>query len=63
MKDQKYNDGELVELKLNIDKQTVDNLNIMSQTSGLSPADIIVIALKRYESSHADYMKVVPTLG
>ncbi len=62
MKDQKYNDGELAELKLQIDKKIVENLGIMAKTSGLSAADIVVIALKRYESSHADYMRVAPTL-
>ncbi len=62
MKDQVYNDGELADLNLKIDKQIVENLDIMSKTSGLSPADIVVIALKRYESCHADYMRVAPTL-
>ncbi len=62
MKNQKYNDGELAKLDIMIDKKMVENLSIMSKNSGLAVEDIVVIALKRYESSHADYMRVVPEL-
>ncbi len=62
MKTQKYNEGELASLNIQIDKKIVENLDIMSRNSGISKEDIVVIALKRYESSHADYMKVVPEL-
>jgi hypothetical protein len=60
MKDQKYNEGELRELKLNIDSQVVDAVELMSENTEYTQADIVVIALKRFISHHADYMNEVP---
>ena len=58
MKDQKHNDTELAELSVKIEKGMVTDLEKMSKNSGLSQDDIVVIALKRFRSSHADYMGI-----
>jgi len=60
MKTQKHNTNELVELKVKIEKEVADSLEIMSGNSNLSIDDIVVIALKRFRSSHADYMGNAP---
>lgn len=58
MKSQKHNQGELLELKVEIEAQLIKDLELMSENSGLTQAEIIVIALKRFKSSHADYMGI-----
>ena len=58
MKTQKHNEGELKELNLNIESQLISDLETMSENSGLSIDEIVVIAVKRFRSSHADYMGV-----
>ena len=55
MKDQVYNQGELKELKVMIEKSEVEALERMSINAGISVQDIVVIALKRYRNSHSDY--------
>ncbi len=60
MKSQKQNQGELKELKVNIEKDVVESLEVMSKNSGLQVADIVVIALKRFRSSHLDYLRATP---
>ena len=56
MKTQKHNQGELGELKVKIEKSVIESLEIMAQNSHLSIDEIVVIAIKRFRSSHADYM-------
>jgi uncharacterized protein YkvS len=56
MKTQKHNEGELKELKVNIEAQIVDDLETMSKNSDMSVDELVVIAVKRFKSSHADYM-------
>lgn len=56
MKTQVHNDGELAELNVKIEAQLVQDLETMSQNSELSVEDIVAIAIKRFRSSHADYM-------
>lgn len=58
MKSQKHNEGELVELSLKIEAQLVRDLNTMSENSGIPVADLVAIAVKRFRSSHADYMGI-----
>lgn len=58
MKTQKYNEGELAELKVNIEKQLTEDLQTMSENSGLSIDDLVAVAVKRFRSSHADYMGI-----
>lgn len=55
MKSQVHNEGELAELKVKIEKNVVDAFERMAQNSGLPIDDLVVIALKRFRSSHADY--------
>jgi hypothetical protein len=56
MKTQKHNQGELAELKVKIEKEVVESLTVMASNSHLTVEEIVVIALKRFRSSHADYM-------
>jgi fructose-1,6-bisphosphatase/sedoheptulose 1,7-bisphosphatase-like protein len=55
MKTQVQNQGELKELKVMIEKEVVESFDRMSKVSGVSVADLVVIALKRYRSSHSDW--------
>ena len=48
MKSQKHNVGELRELTVKIEKNVVESLLRMSEGSGLSVDDLVVIALKRF---------------
>ncbi len=60
MKSQKHNEGELRELTVKIEQKVVQDLELMSKNTGMPIADLVVIALKRFRSSHYDYMKLVP---
>jgi fructose-1,6-bisphosphatase/sedoheptulose 1,7-bisphosphatase-like protein len=60
MKSQKHNEGDLKDLKVKIEKKVVEDLEIMVKNMNISMDDIVVIALKRFRSSHLDYMKQVP---
>ena len=55
MKSQAQNQGELKELTVKIEKDVVESFERMTKASGLSLADLVVIALKRYRSSHSDW--------
>lgn len=54
MKTQVHNKGELRTLNVQIEKDVLDGIEKMSKNSGISLADIVVIALKRYRASHSD---------
>jgi fructose-1,6-bisphosphatase/sedoheptulose 1,7-bisphosphatase-like protein len=54
LKTQKYNIGELAELKVNIEKEIVESLSVIAEASGRTVDDIVVIALKRFRASHTD---------
>lgn len=56
MKTQKYNQTELKELNVKIEKQVVDTLMEMAKNTKMSIDDLVVIGLKRYISSHVDYL-------
>jgi fructose-1,6-bisphosphatase/sedoheptulose 1,7-bisphosphatase-like protein len=58
MKTQSYNQGELAELKVNIEKQLTEDLKIMSENSGLSVDELVAVAIKRFRTHHADYMGI-----
>ena len=58
MKTQEHNKGELSELKVEIEKKLIEDLKLMSTNSGISEQDLVAIAIKRFRSSHADYMKI-----
>ena len=55
MKTQLQNQGELKEIKVKIEKEVVESFERMSKSSGLTIDDLVVIALKRYRSSHSDW--------
>jgi hypothetical protein len=60
MKSQVHNQGELKEIKVKIESQVAEDLELMSKNTGMPADDIVVIALKRFRSSHLDYLKQVP---
>ncbi|MFP5385036.1 MAG: hypothetical protein ACLGHN_03095 [Bacteriovoracia bacterium] len=60
MKSQKHNQGDLQEVTVKIEKKVAEDLELMSKNTGLPPSDIVVIALKRFRSSHLDYLKQTP---
>lgn len=55
MKTQVHNQGELKELNVKIEKEVVESFERMTKAAGLSMADMVVIAMKRYRSSHSDW--------
>jgi uncharacterized protein YdbL (DUF1318 family) len=60
MKSQIHNEGELKELKVEIEKDVVESFELMSKKSGIPLEDLVVIALKRFRASHGDYMGKTP---
>ncbi|MCO4753431.1 MAG: hypothetical protein KC478_03065 [Bacteriovoracaceae bacterium] len=58
MKSQQHNQGELRELNVEIETQLLDDLETMSKNSGLAKDELVAIAIKRFRSSHADYMGI-----
>jgi len=60
MKSQTHNQGELKELNIKVEKDVVESFERMMKASGLPLADLVVIAMKRYRSSHSDW-DVKPT--
>jgi hypothetical protein len=56
MKTQQHNQGELKELKVMIEKQIVEDFELMSKNAQMKVEDLVTIALKRFKSSHSDYM-------
>jgi len=54
MKNQVHNQGELKELKVMIESKVVDSVERMATNQGISVAELVVIALKRYRSTHSD---------
>lgn len=55
MKNQVQNQGELIELKVMIEKDVVESFERMTKASGISLPDLVVIALKRYRAGHSDW--------
>jgi hypothetical protein len=60
MKSQKQNQGELKEVTVKIEKKVLEDFELMVKNTNIPMADLIVIAMKRFRSSHIDYMKRVP---
>ena len=60
MKSQLHNKGELKELKVVIERDIVDTLERMSANTGITLDELVVIALKRFRASHADYDGTTP---
>jgi fructose-1,6-bisphosphatase/sedoheptulose 1,7-bisphosphatase-like protein len=55
MKNQVYNDGDLKELKVMIEKDTVESFERMAKHTNTPVEELVVIALKRFRSAHGDY--------
>jgi fructose-1,6-bisphosphatase/sedoheptulose 1,7-bisphosphatase-like protein len=62
MKSQEHNKGELRTLTVNIEKDVVDSVETMAKVGGISIDEIVVVALKRYRSSHADLEGKIPRI-
>jgi hypothetical protein len=60
MKSQKQNQGELKEVTVKIEKEVVEDFEQMVKNTNIPLADLIVTAMKRFRSSHGDYLKQVP---
>jgi fructose-1,6-bisphosphatase/sedoheptulose 1,7-bisphosphatase-like protein len=60
MKSQKHNQAELKEIKIKIEKDVAEDFEKMVKNTNISMDDLVVIAMKRFRSSHADYLKTVP---
>ncbi len=60
MKSQKQNVGELKEITVKIEKKVAEDLELMVKNTNIPMADLVVIALKRFRSSHTDYLKQTP---
>ena len=58
MKTQEHNKTELRELKVSIEKNVVDDYEKMAERSNLPIEELVVVALKRFRSSHADYLDI-----
>ena len=50
MKTQSHNHGELKELKVEVEKEIVEDLELMSKNSGIKVEDLVAIAIKRFRS-------------
>lgn len=60
MKSQKHNQAELKEIKVKIEKDVAEDFEAMAKNTNISMDDLVVIAMKRFRSSHADYLKTAP---
>ncbi len=60
MKSQKQNVGDLKEITVKIEKKVVEDLELMVKNTNIPMSDLVVIALKRFRSSHTDYLKQTP---
>ncbi len=61
MKTQKHNQGELKSLSVKIEKDVVEALELMSKLNNISIDELVVIALKRFRSSHSELERRAPT--
>ena len=60
MKGQEHNKGPLKELKVNIEEKVLDDFVRMAENTEFSIDELVVIALKRFASSHSDYKGSAP---
>lgn len=60
MKSQKHNQGELKEIKVKIEKDVAADFEKMVKNTNFTLDELVVIAMKRFRSSHSDYLKIVP---
>lgn len=60
MRSQKHNEGELKELNVEIEKKVVEDFELMAKNTNMPMEELVVIAMKKFRSSHYDYMRLVP---
>jgi hypothetical protein len=60
MKSQKHNQGELKEIKVKIEKEVAADFETMVKNTNFTLDELVVIAMKRFRSSHTDYLKLTP---
>ena len=60
MKSQKHNQGELKEIKVQIEKEVAADFETMVKNTNFTLDELVVIAMKRFRSSHTDYLKLTP---
>jgi metal-responsive CopG/Arc/MetJ family transcriptional regulator len=60
MKSQKHNQGELKEISIKIEKDVAEDFEKMVKNTNISMSELVVIAMKRFRSSHTDYLKITP---
>jgi hypothetical protein len=60
MKSQKHNLGELGQLTVKIEKSVIETIQRMAVNSGKSVDEIVVVALKRFRSSHSELEGHIP---
>jgi fructose-1,6-bisphosphatase/sedoheptulose 1,7-bisphosphatase-like protein len=60
MKSQKHNQGELKEISIKIEKDVAEDFEKTVKNTNISMSDLVVIAMKRFRSSHTDYLKITP---
>ena len=58
MKDQEQNKTELESLNIEIEKRVAEDFRKMAENTGIDFDDLVVTAMKRFRSSHADYMGI-----
>ena len=63
MKGQIHNTGNLSSIELNIESQVVQKIEEMAKNTDYSIDDIAVIALKRFISSHCDFLNKAPSVS
>lgn len=62
MKSQKHNEGELKEITVKIEKKVAEDFEEMSKNTNIPVADLVVTAMKRFRSSHSDFLKRTPSI-
>tara|TARA_Y100001970_G_scaffold46684_1_gene58923 strand:- start:2331 stop:2660 length:330 start_codon:yes stop_codon:yes gene_type:complete len=63
IKGQIHNKGELTSLELNIESHVVKKIEEMASNTDYSVDEIAVIALKRFISSHCDFLNKAPSIS
>jgi len=57
---QKHNQGKLKELTVSIEEEVYNAVVRMADNAKMPVDELVVIALKRFRSSHADYDDCIP---
>ena len=63
IKGQDHNKGKLAPLNVNLEEGVVKKIQEMSKNTKISVDELTVIALKRFISSHCDYLNKAPSIS